>query len=592
MGYIHASTENPLGRRPFNAQLTQSVIPSHGYSLSGYRPLRAVQPRGAGLGAYFPANYYVPTPLNVSLCPTANILEPGMGFLGEFINNVPYLRPGQWRSRDDAYSPLPRIYIPPELANRGLSFLGANDWNIGGGTVRVHPQPPLQSGGSGLFDWIRAWLFRRHPQFSGGVRATDAANPSGFFFPRTPAAPYAFPIHAAPIWGPNPASPGGLYFPRTPQQVVPAWMRAQDVDWTGLGATIAQRAGTFVSPFKSAPVLKATPVTSSVTPKPPLTISSPSSSGGFLRSTPPVTLGPPVSPSGVPIPVITPGTAATLPSNVISAQGGICTVESSPETGSVVSSVPCNTLPGYSAGTAPTVSTAIVPISGGSAWGLPTLPQSTIAATTRAQQAGYNAAIATIQSGGALTAAQLASFTPAQQAALNSLAAQYGAGVGSSFASMPAATQTALLAAGVTATQFNSLTATQQQTLLQQYGAGTLGTAGLSTSWGNLSAAQQSVLTAAGITAATWVTMTPTQQQQILAQVNSTAAAQQAAAIQSAGAGGGGGAMPSNGGGGGAPDQAADILGWLSQSSLITGVPNWVIAGGAGLLVLYLMKKK
>src|SRR5271155_4426216 len=118
MGYISTSTGNPLGWRAFNAQLTQPVIPSNGFRLNG-------------LGAYYPANYFVPTPMNVTMRPQANIYDAcpdgtsarDLSGLGDFINNVQWLRPGQWRTRDDDFSPIPRIYRPPEglpLSHYGL----------------------------------------------------------------------------------------------------------------------------------------------------------------------------------------------------------------------------------------------------------------------------------------------------------------------------------------------------------------------------------------------------------------------------------------------------------------------------------------
>jgi hypothetical protein len=530
MGYINASTENPLGKRPFNAQLTQQVIPPAGFRLSGYDLHR-------NLSAYFPANYYVPTPLNISMCPTPNVVDPGMGFLGDFINNVQWLRPGQWRSRDDDYSPIPRIYVPPELTNNGLSGL------------RGSSRGRLSLGDDASFDWIDLLLRRRGPQFSGGVRRTDYNNPSGFFFPRTPAVPYQFPIHAAHIWGPDPANPTGLYFPRIPQPVLPAWLRARSSDWTGadsdsltffagdpafpagLGQSMPTHGKPTSLPFKLKKASKplhglgvVTPVAHPIVSGSAFRATAPVSlppehSAPILVSTPPVTIGPPRSPSGTTIftrrttpaptpvaPVVTPGTPPTLPPNVISAQGGICTVESSPETGSVVSSVPCNTLPGYSAGTSPTVALAPVPATTFGTW-----PLAIGTPPVTGTPSNYAAALALIQAGGTLTSAQLATFTAPQQSAL----------INAMNANITGVSNTA----GLTPAQIAQLQAAQ---------------------------ASQAAMTAAG---------------------------------------GGGTAPAYSGNGGGDTSGTADILGWLSQSSLIQGVPNWVIAGGGGLLVLWIMNR-
>jgi hypothetical protein len=65
--YVQQSTANPQGWRPYNFAL-QSPL-SKNPSASG----------GPALSAYYPADYYVPTPLNVLMQPQQNIL----GYLGQ-----------------------------------------------------------------------------------------------------------------------------------------------------------------------------------------------------------------------------------------------------------------------------------------------------------------------------------------------------------------------------------------------------------------------------------------------------------------------------------------------------------------------------
>lgn len=59
--YAAASTENPLGRRPFDFALKSPMS------------------KNPVLSGYYPAEYYVPTPLNISMNPQANVL----GYLGQ-----------------------------------------------------------------------------------------------------------------------------------------------------------------------------------------------------------------------------------------------------------------------------------------------------------------------------------------------------------------------------------------------------------------------------------------------------------------------------------------------------------------------------
>lgn len=62
--YVSASTENPLGHRP------------HAFALKNPQSQNTV------LDGYYPANYYVPTPLNIQMTPQPNIFYPGGGMSG------------------------------------------------------------------------------------------------------------------------------------------------------------------------------------------------------------------------------------------------------------------------------------------------------------------------------------------------------------------------------------------------------------------------------------------------------------------------------------------------------------------------------
>lgn len=64
--YVSASTANPLGHRP--------------HSFAQRSPM-SVNPSLTGLEAYYPANYYVPTPLNIQMEPQANVLAGITDFL-------------------------------------------------------------------------------------------------------------------------------------------------------------------------------------------------------------------------------------------------------------------------------------------------------------------------------------------------------------------------------------------------------------------------------------------------------------------------------------------------------------------------------
>ena len=64
--YVQASTANPLGHRP------------HSFALQSPESRNPVL---SGLAAYYPANYYVPTPLNIQMVPQANVLGDLTDFL-------------------------------------------------------------------------------------------------------------------------------------------------------------------------------------------------------------------------------------------------------------------------------------------------------------------------------------------------------------------------------------------------------------------------------------------------------------------------------------------------------------------------------
>lgn len=66
--YVSASTANPLGHRP------------HSFALQS--PM-SVNPTLTGLEAYYPANYYVPTPLNIQMEPQANVLGDFSDFISQ-----------------------------------------------------------------------------------------------------------------------------------------------------------------------------------------------------------------------------------------------------------------------------------------------------------------------------------------------------------------------------------------------------------------------------------------------------------------------------------------------------------------------------
>ena len=69
--YVQASTANPLGHRP------------HSFALQSPESRNPVL---SGLAAYYPANYYVPTPLNIQMVPQANVFAglTGPAVLGDF----------------------------------------------------------------------------------------------------------------------------------------------------------------------------------------------------------------------------------------------------------------------------------------------------------------------------------------------------------------------------------------------------------------------------------------------------------------------------------------------------------------------------
>jgi hypothetical protein len=99
-----------------------------------------------------------------------------------------------------------------------------------------------------------------------------------------------------------------------------------------------------------------------------------------------------------------------------------------------------------------------------------------------------------------------------------------------------------------------------------------------------LAAAQNGTLTSTMLTG-----LTSAQQQSILSASQTSTAAQQAA-LQ---AGGAGSAVPaSTNGSTAAPEgDTQSLLDWLSQSTLISGVPNWGVAAVGGLAALWIMNR-
>jgi len=119
--YIPASTQNPLGRRPWN------------YKLSAY------DPRQRYLSAYYHANFTVPNPNEVG----ARIDNPG---LGASFNRPGGINQARWASRDNPNAPLPVYGAPELLPGHFSSRLGliAPTLNING--ARPMPVGPVYGG--------------------------------------------------------------------------------------------------------------------------------------------------------------------------------------------------------------------------------------------------------------------------------------------------------------------------------------------------------------------------------------------------------------------------------------------------------------
>ena len=62
--YTEASTNNPLGNRPFSFWLQNpNQAPKAAPMMSGY-----------GIDGYYPSHFYVPTPMNITMRPQMNVL--------------------------------------------------------------------------------------------------------------------------------------------------------------------------------------------------------------------------------------------------------------------------------------------------------------------------------------------------------------------------------------------------------------------------------------------------------------------------------------------------------------------------------------
>ena len=508
MSYIKTSTSNPLGTRPFNSRIaTAPPGRSSGYSLQGY----------------YPAEFFVPTPMNVTMRSQPSI---GLSGLGDFFPNYPALRAGGWRTRDDVFSPIPRIYLPPEGVMPGSGPNG---------------NPTLGFLGDDPFMNLRAlveWQSGRRGRFSGGVHVADPNNPQGVFYPGQAQVPVQFaPSGTWPATGPNPGAGRGFYYPQRPGRVLPAALRTVDTEWTALGRLGA--AAIVRAPAKSTggfgtgigTVLKVappTPVKSLPTPTlhPPIVVTG---TGVFATNQPPPRSPVGVSPSGQ----VIPGTAPTYPTGVVPVGGGMCSVTSTPETGGDTSVVPCAGVPGYSAGTASTY----VPPSYPNYPPYYGAPAPTGGGINMASVQAYQAAMIAVQNG-TLTQANLVGLSPAQQNAVIRAA------------------NTAATASSATSSAYSIASA----------------------------AANQGLLTSAMLTG-----LTSAQQQALIAANNNaissgSAAAQQAAA---AGAAGAGGASTTTDTG----TDYSSILDWLSEQTLINGIPNWVPIAVGGLGAVWLMNR-
>ena len=476
MSYVKTSTHNPLGWRPLNSRINAHGAPAGmpgGFNLTPANAPDFTPPAAASnltLKGYYPANYFVPTAGNIHGPAVANVL-------GDYFPNYPSLRPTSIATRDDRYSPVPRIYLPPE----DIPIPQLGDLGAAVRASRAHRAAAKANPHQAVWDKIQS---RRN--FSGGVHVANPDAAQGVFYPATPHAPNQFKLQAGPgVYAPNPATPTGYYYPRTPTRVpVPAALRVMAGSWDsiatrhhaldGLGAVNVVRsfvpARSSVVPVTLGPptgLLKWGPV-GPASPIAPIVISPPGP--GFWGSPAPVR-----APARPPNTVTT---GPTYPPGTMPIGGGSCQVTSTPETGGVVSVVPCSGVPGYSPGGTTTASGQ----RGRRQWPWP-------GGQNNQSSAAYQSAMAAAQNG-TLTSAMLT---------------------------------------------------------------------GLSSS----------------------------QQQQVMAAYQSSSAAQQAA-LQ---AGGSSAAVPAAADTTASSDGYQSILDWLSEQTLISGMPNWVIAGGGVLAGIWLMNR-
>ncbi len=520
MSYIRTSTANPLGKRPFNSRIPTSppgmptgfnLTPPNAptFSQSAFDPSAPVNPMGPGanptLKGYYRASFFEPDANSVLSSP------PGVpSVLGDYFPNYPSLRPTSHQTRDNIFSPVPRIYLPPEIipvpgidsamgslgTDRGALMLPARHSNrtaIAHQTARAvaarnahatagtypeitasrPPQPPrfIPAGARPPASETSFQAHRRRRKFSGGSFVPSAAHPRGIFFPATPDVPNQFAAASSPhVYAPNPANPTGYYYPRTPTRVpIPASLRVVDKSWRemtgyGLGAPISftrSPGAVTPQPIVRTPILPAPIVTQpiAVTPQPVRGPVMPISPGGNL----PHPRGG-MSPGGHYIP----GSGPTYPEGAIPVGSGACQYTSSPESGGVVSVVPCDTLPGYSAGSPGSWQPGGQP--GGGGWWqrrpqpwpsqggkAPWISSSSSSAAPQ-QTAAYQIALAAAQNG-TLTQSMLTGLTAAQQnaalaASQTSTAAQQAAlTAGGAGAAVPASTDGSTPAAPVGDTQ-------------------------------------------------------------------------------------------------------------------------------------------
>lgn len=640
MSYIKTSTANPLGWRPLNSRIPTAppgmnrgfnIAPANMPIFANGAPAANAGPTGNHLGGYFPAQFAVPTPGEItSMVPVANVL-------GDYFPNYPSLVPTRIATRDNRFSPVPRIYRPPEMIPLpNLSGLGADAGDAYAARLNragaelvaaLRAKGAIPARHSNLVassknkkaagdDFWRRIAMRR--QFSGGIHIPDATNPAGVFFPTLAAQPSQFPApNAQNVWSPDAGDPQGYYYPRQATRVpLPAKYRVQpNRNWTQLGALGVSIAR---APVPRPPGVPAEPISSPVIVGParihaPITTSTTSSQNWGVNAVQrdirrtrenqrrqysrrgrgeqqnqqysrQNQYGGRGGQQNQP----------TYPAGTIPLGNGQCQYTSSPETGGVVSVVACDTLPGYSAGG----------MRGLGALGarntmLPARSSVVRTQTSRPRQQhqilpGYSAAGYPISSptsfrnsvtpyGGGTYGAQYG----------NQYGGRYGGSSGSrgqnsAFGQAMQAAQAGTLSAS----QLSSLSPQQQQAVLSAYqsaltGGGTAGTA-YSTA---MAAAENGTLTSAMLTS-----LTPAQQQQVISAYQGSAAAQQSALTESQGGGGGvvsdgtqqpaqAQAAPSDGGG------YQSVLDWLSEQTLITGFPNWGVVAVAGFGALWIMNR-